>query len=60
MNKHSYALGFALIGIGIGAYWVAESNAPTIFPVIIGGCIGIFIGYFVAGLREQIRKQNEQ
>jgi uncharacterized membrane protein YqgA involved in biofilm formation len=59
MNKHGYALGFAMIGIGIGAYWVSESNSPTIFPVIIGGCIGIFIGYFVAGLIEQMHNQDE-
>ena len=59
MKKHSYALAFAMIGIGIGAYWVSESNSPTIFPVIIGGCIGIFIGYFVAGLIEQMHNQGE-
>ena len=59
MRKHSYALAFAMIGIWIGAYWVSESNSPTIFPVIIGGCIGIFIGYFVAGLVEQMHNQDE-
>ncbi len=59
MNKHGYALGCAMIGIGIGAYWVTESNSPTIFPVIIGGCLGIFIGYFIAGLVEQRNNQNE-
>jgi hypothetical protein len=59
MRKHSCALAFAMIGIGIGAYWVSESNSPTIFPVIIGGCIGIFIGYFVAGLIEQMHNQDE-
>lgn len=53
MNKHSYALAFALIGIGIGAYIVSESDQPSFIPVIIGGCLGIFIGYLMAGILAQ-------
>lgn len=46
MNKHSMAIAFALIGLGIAGF-ISEFSTVG----IIGGlCFGAFIGYFVAGL----------
>lgn len=47
-SKNSYAIGFAVIGAGIGGFFSAESG--SFVPVLLGLCFGCFIGYFVAGL----------
>lgn len=53
MKKHSLALAFALIGMGIGGFFVANSSNPSIAIVIACACFGAFVGYFVAGLLAQ-------
>lgn len=50
MNKHSFAVAFALIGLGIGGYIAAESETGGIEPIIYGLCLGCFVGYLFAGL----------
>lgn len=46
MKKHSMAVSFALIGFGIAGF-VSDFTGTSI---ILGLCIGGFVGYFVAGL----------
>lgn len=46
MKKHSMAIGFALIGLGIAGF----ATGFSIVGIICGLGIGAFIGYFVAGL----------
>lgn len=46
MNKHSMAIAFALIGLGIAGFITEFSTVG----IICGLCLGAFIGYFVAGL----------
>ena len=46
MKKHSMAIGFALIGLGIAGFATGFSTVG----IICGLCFGAFIGYFVAGL----------
>ena len=61
MNKHSYAVSFALIGAGIGGWLSADSG--SLVPVIVGLCLGTFVGYFIAGLvgaKSTILQQNFQ
>lgn len=63
MNKHSFAVAFALIGVGIGGYIVAESETGSFLPIIYGLCAGTFIGYFVSGLvsaKSSLLQQNFQ
>ena len=63
MNKHSFAIAFALIGAGIGGYIAAESETGSFLPVIYGLCSGAFIGYFISGLmpaKSTILQQNFQ
>lgn len=50
MKKHSLALGFGVIGAGIGGFLSADCDNGGILYVIMGACFGIFIGYFIAGL----------
>lgn len=46
MNKHSMAISFALIGLGIAGFVTDFSTVG----IICGLGFGTFIGYFVAGL----------
>lgn len=46
MNKHSMAISFALIGLGVSGF-LTEFSA---IGIICGMGFGAFIGYFVAGL----------
>lgn len=46
MNKHSMAIAFALIGLGIAGFATEFST----MGIICGLGFGAFIGYFVAGL----------
>lgn len=48
MNKNSYAIAFALIGVGVGGFFSAQNG--SFIPVLLGLCFGVFVGYFVAGL----------
>lgn len=50
MNKNAFALGFGIIGAGIGGFVSMSDEDSSIIPIIIGAGLGIFIGYFVAGL----------
>lgn len=46
MNKHSMAIAFALIGLGIAGF----ATEFSMMGIICGLGFGAFIGYFVAGL----------
>lgn len=46
MKKHSMAIGFALIGLGVAGFATGFSTVG----IICGLGLGAFIGYFVAGL----------
>lgn len=46
MNKHSMAISFAMIGLGVAGLVTGFSTVG----IISGLCLGAFIGYFVAGL----------
>lgn len=46
MNKHSMAISFALIGLGIGGFL----SGFSMVGILCGMFFGVFIGYFVAGL----------
>ena len=46
MNKHSMAIAFALIGLGIAGF----ATEFSMVGIICGLGFGAFIGYFVAGL----------
>lgn len=50
MNKHSIAIACGIVGSGIGGFIMADSGDFSVIPIIIGLCIGAFIGYFIAGL----------
>lgn len=52
MNKHSFAITFAIIGTVIGGFFMFESEDLSFVPVIIGMCLGAFLGYFFYGLRD--------
>lgn len=63
MNKHGFAIAFAIIGSGVGGFIMAESEGHSFIPVIIGLCLGAFVGYFFTGLRQakgNILQQNFQ
>ena len=63
MNKHSFAIAFAIIGAGIGGYISSVSESGSFLPVIYGLCGGAFIGYFISGLmsaKSTILQQNFQ
>jgi len=63
MNKHSFAIAFALIGAGIGGYISSVSESGSFLPVIYGLCGGAFIGYFISGLmsaKSTLLQQNFQ
>lgn len=51
MNNHAFAIAFAMIGLGVGGFIMAESDGHSFIPVIIGLCFGAFLGYFIAGLK---------
>ena len=46
MNKHSMAIAFAMIGLGVSGFLTEFS----IVGIICGLGFGAFVGYFVAGL----------
>ena len=48
MKKHSMAIAFALIGFGIAGFTTEFST----IGIVLGICIGGFVGYFIAGLTE--------
>lgn len=48
MKKHSLAIAFALIGMGVGGFFSAGS--VNFLPEIYGLFGGCFVGYFFAGL----------
>lgn len=50
INKHSFAIAFAVIGLGIGFYLASESETGDMKYIVQGPCLGCFIGYLVAGL----------
>lgn len=63
MNKHSFAISFALIGAGIGGYISSVGESGSFLPVIYGLCGGAFIGYFISGLmsaKSTLLQQNFQ
>lgn len=51
MKNYSYAAAFAFIGLGIGLWIAVELDIDITLSIIIGACLGGFIGFFVAGLQ---------
>ena len=51
MNKNSFAIAFALVGVGIAMWLAVDLDWDYTISAIIGGCAGAFVGFFVAGLR---------
>lgn len=48
MNKNAMAASFALIGLGVAGFIFEFSG----ISIILGLCIGGFVGYFFAGLNQ--------
>ena len=51
MNKNSFAIAFALVGVGVALWLAADLEWDYTISAIVGGGIGAFVGFFVAGLR---------
>ena len=51
MNKHQYAIIFALVGAAIGALISdGENGQSQVLGIVEGMGFGCFVGYFIAGL----------
>jgi hypothetical protein len=51
MKKNSYAISFALIGVGIAIWMATDFEWDIEFSALIGGVIGMFAGFMFSGLR---------
>ncbi|MBO4370038.1 MAG: hypothetical protein J5808_01580 [Paludibacteraceae bacterium] len=63
MNKNSFAISFALVGVGVAMWLAVDLDWNYTIAAIVGGCAGGFVGFLVAGFRSAkgtILQQNFQ